>query len=131
MFSEKFSILTISGGFVVSEDARSDAILPTSVCFAIATTTPTARPVVTVEPACNIFFLSAIGSSKLSDIYEASFITSIDSPVNSDSSTDKSLVSISLISAGTFTPDSKNTISPTVNSSLSISIFFPSLKTLT
>ena len=110
----------IRGGLVSGLPARDAARPPTAVFEAVATATPLPLPDTTMVPAKAMFSLSPSGVLR-SRIRSGSLASGIDSPVSRDSSTTRSWTSISLISAGTFPPDSRRTISPGTSSSESIS----------
>ena len=123
-----FFNLFINGVSVSSDKITFSAILPNSVSIPVAMAIPFPLPFVITLPANAIFFLSA---SSVFLINKSVFLDfGIDSPVKIDSFISKFLVSISLISAGTFAPVSKSIISPTTTSSELISFNIPSLITL-
>ena len=89
-------------------------IFPSSVLFPTAVTLQIAKPLVTIVPRKTVFI---VDDSLLS--------TAIDSPVNTDSFTAKSLDLIIIPSAGIKVPSSHCSKSPTTISSLAISIVSP------
>ncbi len=123
MFRENFSILTRSGGFEDPVVATASAIVPTSVFWPVATTTPMPRPVMTVVPAKVTFPRSPIDASASASA--RFFLTATDSPVSSDSSTVRLAACMRRRSAGTRIPDSRRTMSPGTMVAESTSSSFP------
>ncbi len=109
---ESFSIFSSRGIFALLFLLSNCAIFPASVSFPIELTTPSPLPLEIKVPAKSMFFLSGRRRSVLSLKNRASLCTSRDSPVSRDSSTERLLVSINLISAATFVPGSNARISP-------------------
>ena len=111
--------------------ASAPAIFPISVSMPTAVTTATPRPYDTELPMYTIFFLSPSGTSfsPSAQSFSAHFVTGTLSPVNADSSAFRLAASISRQSAGTASPASSNTTSPTTRSSLLTVTGLPSRKT--
>ena len=111
--SSCFSLLSIS------------AILPISASWPVATITPAPLPYVTTLEEKHIFFLSpsAVFSFKASS---TDFSTATLSPVSMDSSHFKLAHSKSRISAGTTSPASNKTTSPTTSSFVLTNTSLPS-----
>ena len=112
--------------------ASAPAILPISVSIPVPVTTTTPRPYTTVLPIYTIFFLSPKGTSLAFSVDIASeiLLTGTDSPVSAASSTFKLALSKIRASAGTESPASNSTISPTTRFSLGVITTLPSRSTL-
>ena len=113
------------GSFLVS---TSLLILPKYVVKPVSITTPVALPLTTLEPIKQIFGIENISFASL--VFCATFSTGTLSPVKTDWFTNKSLLSISIMSAGIIEPALKCTISPGTTFSTLISFSFPPLTTL-
>ena len=109
--------------------SKAEAIFPISVFIPTSVTTPRPRPYVTTLPMKAILTLSPIMVS-LFKISSENFSTASLSPVKALSSIFKLSLSMMRKSAGTISPASKITISPTTKSSLLILCITPFLKTL-
>ena len=90
-------------------------MFPTSVRMPVATTTPTARPYVTIAEAYAMLLRSPNGQSS-GNFASASFSAGTDSPVKDASWIFKFADSINRKSAGTMSPSLSMTTSPTTNS---------------
>jgi hypothetical protein len=111
-----FASRSCSGEVTSPASAIPFEIFPISDRSPIPTTTPCARPLRTVVPANAMLFLSP------SDVLSGSgppplFADGSGSPVSIDSSIPSSVAAMILRSAGTLTPLSSMTISPTTSSS--------------
>ena len=100
--------------------ATSWEIFPISVCSAVAITTPRPLPLVTEVEAYAMFTRSANGISAPVNAWSV-LMTEFVSPVNADSSIRKLSAETILKSAGTLSPASRKTTSPTTKSAASIS----------
>ena len=97
-----------------------EEILPRYEFFPVRTTTPIPVPELTVEPPRQILFSSAAFTFRKSA--PTDFSTGIDSPVNADTDTNKSLLSKRYKSPQTISPEPINWISPGTTSSTDTSL---------